>query len=903
MVSPNPPGHLDHHARAHGGVPVRVLLVVLALLSLSGAIWLSAREFDRTSASQALSESVDRQAEELVGFADLRAALLDEHNWTVTAMGIADLGITNDTIMAMTGIDPAAELDRARTVVDEVIARTGSFGPVDEELRAIRAAPPDLSETSSRYLRIEDELRQSTVAAKRRLEVLAGDASNGGVLVTRSRELGDAVDARQAVAAQLTTYFLAAFATPEDLGTSLELLVRQQVVYERAMTGLEGVDSESRTASALADVAASTDAATFNAATLELIDELVSGGATAAMTDENLFGNLDEIRSLFEAGARSAEAHFAVVAAAQDDLDAATAELRARVGEETTKTLWTVAVLALASLLLTAILARFIGAPLRRLADGARRLRDGNTDAASPTGGPREVRLADAALREAAANLSLTQRQTVALANAKLDDPVLDETVPGGVGVALQEAVQHLATSLTEREQFRRRLAHEATHDGLSQLPNRKASLAHLGQGLARTLRSDTTLALLFLDLDGFKTINDRYGHQAGDEVLRVVAHRLVASVREGDHVGRFGGDEFLIVAEPVNDPQDAIGLAERLIQRLEEPIEIGEVSVEVSACIGIGLAHDDRLSVDELLRDADLAVYQAKAKGPGRIEVCDEDLKSELDQRADLHDAIVAGLARDELVLHYQPVIDSVTGDLRAVEALVRWERPDHGMVAPNEFIPFAERTGLIVDLDRWVMEHSIAQLAAWSTVDTLGRVPVAVNVSSRTVGTGTFADMVAKLLDEHQVDPARLIIEITESALLEDLHGAAAHLQRLRAKGVRVAIDDFGTGYTSLASLRQLPFDILKVDQSYTADVQYESLVKLIIDTGHLLGARITAEGVEDADQASRLVELGSDELQGYLYGRPCAPAELVERLTTDSGRAETGHRPQAGSPVDGA
>jgi diguanylate cyclase (GGDEF)-like protein len=435
---------------------------------------------------------------------------------------------------------------------------------------------------------------------------------------------------------------------------------------------------------------------------------------------------------------------------------------------------------------------------------------------------------------------------------------------------------------LSQHDEFRRRLAHEAAHDGLTNLPNRNASLAQLTRSLARTTRSGSQLAVLFIDLDHFKDVNDGLGHQAGDTVLAEVAQRLVMHVREGDHVGRLGGDEFVVIAEPVHDIDEAVHLSERILGALAKPFAIDGSSVVVGASIGIALSDGRQLTSDELIRDADLAVYRAKATGRGGIEICDEELRNEHAEAADLESALRRAIDQGELLVHYQPIVDGRTRRLHALEALVRWQRPGFdALIPPDQFIGFAERTNLIIDLDCWVLQEVAAQIARWKSDPDVVTVPVAINTSRRHLADAGFVDDILTPLRQHGLEPSDIIIEVTESALLDDLASAAAKLQVLRGAGVSIAIDDFGTGYTSLAHLRSLPVDVLKIDRAFsmnaTRDANDASIVKLIIDTGHLLGATVTAEGVETELEAAKLIDLGSDNLQGYLFARP-RPADDV-------------------------
>ncbi len=523
-----------------------------------------------------------------------------------------------------------------------------------------------------------------------------------------------------------------------------------------------------------------------------------------------------------------------------------------------------VAALVLVSVVIAVAISRSVTRPLRQLSEGARALQSGNSTFRIDPIGPREVQHAACAINDAAVHLDLAERQARALATGDLDAVALAEVGPGALGFSLQSAVQTLAATLTQREEFRKRLAHEAAHDGLTRMPNRTASMRELESAVACVGRSSSRVAVLSFDLDEFKEINDSHGHHAGDVVLIEVGRRLVNVVRQGDHVGRLGGDEFVVIAEPVGNADEVIALCQRILTSITEPIDIGKTSVTVSASIGIALAADASLSADDLLRDADLAVHKAKVSGRGTYEFCDEELRSQRTESTNLTAALREAMAKNELILYYQPVYSQPTGGLHAVEALVRWNRPGHGMVFPDNFIPFAERSDLIIELDRWVLNAAARQMKEWGSDPALEAVTVAVNISGRHLASERIVPTVRSTLQAHGVDPSRIIVEVTESAVLDDLETAGRRIQELRDIGIRVAIDDFGTGYTSIAHLRALPIDILKIDRSFVAsagtDPHSESIVKLIIDIGHLLGARITAEGIETVEQALQLAALGS-------------------------------------------
>jgi diguanylate cyclase (GGDEF)-like protein len=431
---------------------------------------------------------------------------------------------------------------------------------------------------------------------------------------------------------------------------------------------------------------------------------------------------------------------------------------------------------------------------------------------------------------------------------------------------------------MADREQFRRQLAHEAQHDALTGLPNRKACL----ERLASRLRDDSALAALFIDLDGFKDVNDDYGHQAGDAVLMATARRLEQSVRQGDHVGRLGGDEFLVIAEPVGNQEEAIQLAERLMAALIAPIDAGPAWVRVEASIGIALPSAYQREPDELIREADLALYEAKGSGRGRVVLCDDRLLASKDEQVAMEAALRRAIQEDELTLYYQPIVAAADHRIVGLEALVRWVQPGRGLVGPDRFIPVAERSELITSLDRWVVAAVARQIDHWRHDPALSAISISVNLSGRTLGSDDVVDDILTPLAANHVDPARIVVEVTESAVLDDLELAGQRLGQLQAAGIKVAIDDYGTGYTSLAHLRALPIDVLKIDRTFVDDEAQGRLTKLIVDTGHLLGAVVTAEGVETAAQAQLLRSLGADRLQGYLFGKPL-PAE---QYTSGSG-----------------
>ena len=526
--------------------------------------------------------------------------------------------------------------------------------------------------------------------------------------------------------------------------------------------------------------------------------------------------------------------------------------------------------------------AAFVARPLHRVAQVAEQLGRGDLDARVPLSGAREVRVSAQALNEAISSLRLAESQAVALAEERLEDPVLELEAPGELGRSLRVAVQRLTTSLEERDEFQELLSHEASHDGLTRIPNRTATLRHLDAAMARTRRASTSVALLFIDIDRFKAINDVHGHHVGDLVLQELAKRLTSALRSGDLVGRIGGDEFVIVAEPVGDINEAANLAQRVLSVISAPVNLGDKVFYPSASIGVGLDNGD-LSPGELLRDADMAVYRAKAKGKDQIALCDESLRSEWREQEKLKTAIGIALAENQFELFFQPSFDSSSRWPVSFEALIRWNHPTAGVRGPDEFIPTAEKTDLIAEIDRWVLDAAAAQVAAWKGNPSFDAASVAVNISARHLGSGTLVEDVSEVVKRHEILPNSLILELTETALMEDLVTAARELAQLRKIGVRIALDDYGTGYMSLAHLRTLPVDILKIDRSFVSELvtkAEQSLVHLIVDTGRLLNLAVTAEGVETVEQRDALLALGVDTLQGYLFAQPRPASQLMDQ-----------------------
>jgi diguanylate cyclase (GGDEF)-like protein len=399
-------------------------------------------------------------------------------------------------------------------------------------------------------------------------------------------------------------------------------------------------------------------------------------------------------------------------------------------------------------------------------------------------------------------------------------------------------------------------------------------------------------VAVIFLDVDRFKLINDSLGHDVGDRILCAVGDRLTSVMRASDTLARFGGDEFTVLCGEVNDETDALEVARRLVQAMGEPLCLPTGEIFVSLSVGIALSSDHHESGAELLRNADVAMYRAKERGPSRIEVYATDNEQNVVSRLRTSNELHRALERDELELHYQPVVDLQTETLTGMEALVRWRHPSRGLLLPYEFISLAEDSGLIVQLGAWVLNEACRQTAAWTSLraetdQDAARLNISVNVSALQLAEPSFPGQVADALEASGLHPDRLWLEITESALMRDDDDAVRILQSLRDLGLHVEIDDFGTGYSSLSYLQRFPVETLKIDRSFIDDLDQRSenaaIVRAILGLGDSLGLTIIAEGVERPVQATRLQAFGCHLAQGYLFGKPL-PAWSLGAFPTD-------------------
>jgi diguanylate cyclase (GGDEF)-like protein len=436
------------------------------------------------------------------------------------------------------------------------------------------------------------------------------------------------------------------------------------------------------------------------------------------------------------------------------------------------------------------------------------------------------------------------------------------------------DGLEAVLAAATARHTAESQLAHQALHDPLTGLPNRALFLDRVELARDRSRRHHQAFALLFLDLDHFKVINDSLGHQAGDQLLIEVARRLSLCARSGDTVARFGGDEFAVLCDQLAHDGDALAVAERIVSALRQPISIHGESVVVTASVGIAIG-DDHSTAGALLRDADAAMYRAKDAGRDRVEVFDDLMRARAMRRLTVEQDLRAALGRGELVVHYQPTVDLRTRRMVGHEALLRWQHPTRGLLAPDEFLDVAEETGLITRIGGFVIDRVLADMADADAQPSLACGSVAINVSMRQLTDLDLAVLVARALDVYQVDPHRLCLEVTEHALARDPDRTAAVLADLTALGVDIAVDDFGTGYSSLTHLRHFHVDVLKIDHSFVAglgtDADDTAIVQAVIGLGHALGLLVVAEGVEREDQVDALLAAGCDHGQGRYFAAP--------------------------------
>jgi diguanylate cyclase (GGDEF)-like protein len=451
--------------------------------------------------------------------------------------------------------------------------------------------------------------------------------------------------------------------------------------------------------------------------------------------------------------------------------------------------------------------------------------------------------------------------------------------IPGGGWIATHE-------DITDRQRAEERIVHMARHDALTDLPNRTMLRERLEYELRRVKRGES-LAMLCLDLDHFKSVNDTLGHPIGDELLKVVAERLRGCTRAPDTIARLGGDEFAIIATGVEDPSDAATLAKRIRESITRPYYIDGHQILADISIGISVAPVDAVEPDLLLKNADMALYGAKADGRGTYRFFEPEMDARMKARRELDMDLRRALVKDEFELYYQPLVNLQSNEITAFEALLRWNHPVRGLISPADFIPIAEETGLIIPLGEWVLRRACRETANWPD-----NIKVAVNLSPAQLKSRNLTEVVIDALATSGMAPDRLQLEITETVLMQNTFNTLATLEKLRALGVQIALDDFGTGYSSLSYLRSFPFDKIKIDRSFIQDLSNGAeplaIVHAVAGLAKSLNMISTAEGVETEQQLATLQSVGCVEMQGYLFSRARPPAEIVRMFLQEGSRA---------------
>ena len=438
-----------------------------------------------------------------------------------------------------------------------------------------------------------------------------------------------------------------------------------------------------------------------------------------------------------------------------------------------------------------------------------------------------------------------------------------------------------LFSDITERKASYERIQHLAHFDALTNLPNRTLLNEYLDMSIGVAKRSKAQLAILFLDLDRFKIVNDSLGHHAGDLLLKIVSDRLTNCIRETDTVARLGGDEFVILLPSIKEPGDAVSVAQKVVDAIAVPFLLEGNEVNIGTSIGIGIYPDNGLDRSTLIKNADAAMYHAKENGRNNFQFFSSEMNDKSFEQLALENDLRRAIKNEEFILNYQPQIDVLTGKIVGAEALIRWQHPEKGLVPPNNFIALAEKCGLIVPMGEWVIKTACAQNLAWQK-EGLPPMLIAVNIAAQQFRQKNFKESLMEIIGDIGLDPHLLELEITESALMENADSVLKTLHSLKEIGFHLSIDDFGTGYSSLSYLKHFPLDKLKIDRSFVIDITEDSnnnaIIETIINMGHNLKLKVIAEGVENAEQLATLKGLMCDEIQGYYFSRPLSPQDFV-------------------------
>jgi len=846
-------------------VPIAVLAIVL-----SGSMWGRHRDVQQVDAMSArvvvleqlmtLRSAVFREqlaAEIFVPSRRPPAELLDSTTFGAQLANDPEQ-LVRDTDTALAAIAPddrpfgadALALARSAPSADPVVgeAISGRFDGVGNRME--RAVAENLRFVRESAIELGDVHLIRTGTVLQRSMELPGEA---GELVAATADLWSASSGRP----ELQSEVAMAFATYQDSSSTLRASITDP-------------DSEiARAAARNLRIPAALDDATRVALSGELSDPARPPDQPVAVGVALLQG-VDWLLQVDEVPNR----------AAREESSAAQAVVESARGAQRRDAALALAAVAV-SVVAAVLFGRSIVGPVRRLTDQAERIGSGQLDLEPlDPHGPPEILRASRAMHDMVDNLVLLEQKSAALARADFDHPALQEQLPGQLGASLQLSLEALSDSIEQRETLQSRLRFAAMHDSLTGLGNRASLIA----ALTSPDGNPTRFAAVFIDLNDFKGINDRLGHPVGDEVLRAVATRMVNAAPARAWVTRLGGDEFVIALPDVDGVDEPLEVARRLVRAVSQPMELGGHTVEVGASAGVAVSgHGSAATgVEALLRMADLAVYSAKLDPNEDVVVYDDELDQRLTHRRQLESELALALtpAGEGLRLVFQPIVNADDFSVRGVEALLRWSLPS-GPVPPDEFIPVAERSDLILEVDRWVIDRALRHMAEWASDGANPARTVSVNISGRSLLDRSFVERVSSGLARYDAVASRLQLEVTETALVSDLELAAAQLTELRALGVRVVIDDFGTGYTSVAHLRTLPVDELKIDASFVQglqDAENRALIEMIAQLARQLDLPTVAEGVETAEQVEILREIGCDSLQGYFFSPPIEAGDIL-------------------------
>jgi diguanylate cyclase (GGDEF)-like protein len=877
---PAPPAasHPGGAVSTRGKTGLWARLVAIALLPVIGlSIWAGTATLSLRRQSNRAANALNHM-DRLGQFLELRSAIEGERVPTSTITTIAQYNVPPSMVTLLLGFNPITEQATARASVDKDFAKaTVDVSDAHELLMLARrsADQSDVRETVfAKFQKVTDDLRKHSAE-----ELAALRMSMYGF------------DGDRSVTNSLVALLAAYDSTERFGGATLDL-------FNVMGNGEENRPARVELASdyALAISALNTVATNAGPETLAALHELRSSQAmkdSSTAIEKSLSGPPVAFVSDLKGTAKIFKALLKVGQLEHQLLGKAATEARrvAAQGQRTSEnrlkqSVLIVVVLAFSSILIALVIAQLISRPLKALARKAERIGQGHLDGIPlHEKGPHEVTTVTRAVNELESIISTLDKQTSALALGDLDADVFDQVLPGRLGESVQATMERLSSSIRNREDLQTRLRFQASHDALTGLPNRKAIIEALESALSRAHRRGEPVATLFLDLDGFKRANDVHGHRIGDEVLRECAKRLNAQMRSGDIVGRLGGDEFVVVCEGVAGASEALLAAQRCIDVVSEPIVIEGKVCLIGASVGVAIDLDGNGTASDLLRDADLAVYRAKARGRGRAELFDEFAREEIDRLSDLEQAMPRAIENNELHLMYQPIFDTHDGkhSLVSVEALIRWNRPGHGEISPVDFIPILEGSPRIIDIGRWVLKNALKQLAYLREHEGLVDLTMSINLAARHMMAPGVVDDVRSEIEANNVPANRVVIEITETTLLDDMTIACEHLRLLREMGLRIAIDDFGTGFTSINQLGILPIDVLKIDGSFVRRIHepmQRSIAQMMIGIAATLGLDVVAEGVETDAEAQALSTLGCSRHQGYKYARPLSPQSLIDR-----------------------